>query len=138
MTVQLALYKGKGLLFNKLVRWWTSSPYSHCELVIDGLAYSSSLMDGGVRKKWIDFKPEHWDFVELPWADADAVTDYFAATDADKYGVLGLIKSQLLNRNKEFKGSQFCSEWCARALGIPSGGIYSPDTLVKLCRWLKR
>lgn len=138
MTVKLALYKGKGLIFNRLVRWWTSSEYSHCELVIDQLAYSSSLMDGGVRKKWIDFKDEHWDFIELPWADADAVMGYFACTDDDKYGVLGLFKSQLLNRNKEFKGSQFCSEWCAAAVGLPNPSSYSPATLGQLCQWLNK
>ena len=138
MTVQLALYKGKGLPFNKLVRWWTSSEYSHCELVIDQLAYSSSLMDGGVRKKWIDFRPEHWDFIDLPWADADAVMDYFVRTDAEKYGVLGLIKSQLLNRNYFIKGSQFCSEWCANALGLPSPSSYSPRTLGELADFITK
>ena len=49
MSVQLALYKGRGTLFNALIRWWTRSPYSHCELVINGTCYSSSIRDGGVR-----------------------------------------------------------------------------------------
>jgi len=136
MTVQLALYKGKGQIGNALIRWWTSSEYSHCELVIDGVSYSSSLMDGGVRGKIIQFKPEHWDFVDLPWADADAVMDYFVATDADRYGLAGLLVNQVFNRNQRTPHAQFCSEWCARALGMPAGSIYNPATLGELATWL--
>lgn len=32
--IYLALYKGRGTLFNRLVRLWTRSKYSHCELVL--------------------------------------------------------------------------------------------------------
>lgn len=64
--MQLALYKGKGLIGNALVRRWTRSPYSHCELVIGDYCYSSSLMDKGVRRKQIILKPEHWMLVPLP------------------------------------------------------------------------
>lgn len=34
MTVKLALYKGQGQLGNAVIRWWTRSEYSHCELVV--------------------------------------------------------------------------------------------------------
>jgi hypothetical protein len=54
MTVKLALYKGRGGIANAVIRWWTGSIYSHCELVVDGLCYSSSVMDKGVRRKQID------------------------------------------------------------------------------------
>lgn len=136
MTVQLALYKGQGQLGNALIRWWCKRQYSHCELIVDGWCYSSSMMDGGVRRKRIDLDSGNWDVIELPWADAASILRYFFLTEHQRYGVFGLFKSQVLNRNKEFKGSQFCSEWCARALGIPSGGTYSPDTLGKLCGWI--
>jgi hypothetical protein len=49
MSVQLALYKSHGNWVNRFIRWWTGSPYSHCELVINGTCYSSSVRDGGVN-----------------------------------------------------------------------------------------
>ena len=133
--VQLALYKGKGLIGNALIRWWTRSPYSHCELVVDGVAYSSSLMDKGVRSKVIDFKPEHWDMVELPESVRQQALDYFAATRGQRYSWLDLIRSQIFNRNANEDGAAFCSEWCASALGLPNPATYSPRTLGDLVRW---
>ena len=143
MTVQLALYKGRGQIGNRLICWWTRSEYSHCELVVDGWCYSSSVMDKGVRKKQIglgagqiDLRAEHWDRVTLPWADAAAILEYFDRTDPDRYGWPTLIVSQVLNRNRQVEHAAFCSEWCAAALGLPSPASYSPATLSELCRWL--
>ena len=133
--VQLALYKGKGLIGNALIRWWTRSPYSHCELVVDGVAYSSSLMDKGVRAKRIDFKSEHWDMVELPEPVRQQALDYFTATRGQRYSWLDLIRSQIFNRNANEDGAAFCSEWCASALGLPNPATYSPRTLGDLVRW---
>jgi hypothetical protein len=68
--MKVALYKGKrggfAGAFDASVRWWTRGPYSHVELVFsDGMSASASARDGGVRFKRIDFKPEHWDFIDL-------------------------------------------------------------------------
>lgn len=142
MTVQLALYKGRGRIGNAVIRWWTGSIYSHCELVVDGWCYSSSVMDGGVRRKRVGPSTdqislgEHWDLLELPWADADAVLECFAATDSDRYGWPSLILSQLLNLNRQTEHAQFCSEWCASALGLPNPASYSPGSLGALCGWV--
>lgn len=71
MTPQLALYKGppKGDIAHTIghygVKVWTRKPWSHAELVIDGVAYSSSARDGGVRPKEIDFTTGRWDMVDL-------------------------------------------------------------------------
>lgn len=136
MKVQLALYKGKGLIGNALIRWWTGSQYSHCELVVDGICYSSSLMDKGVRKKVIDLKPENWDLVDLPSYLAPRVLEYFELTKGQKYGWLDLIRSQIFNTASDEEGTSFCSEWCAKAIGIPSPTIYSPKTLHLLLLYL--
>jgi hypothetical protein len=45
------MYKAKGDFFNGLIRWWTGSQYSHCELIVRGVCYSSTIRDGGVRAK---------------------------------------------------------------------------------------
>lgn len=136
MTVQLALYKGEGQIGNAFIRAWTNSKYSHCELVIDGWCYSSSVMDKGVRRKsvgdgegQISLSPEKWDLIPLPWADAAQVLAYFAQTDHYRYGWPSLALSQLLNLNRPFAGAQFCSEWCAAALGLPAPSSLNPHTL---------
>lgn len=144
MSAQLALYKGKGKgkLGNAAIRWWTGSIYSHCELVVDGWCYSSSVMDKGVRRKRvgggkdeISLREDHWDLIELPWADGEAIIRYFEATDSDVYGWASLIANQVLNRNRPTEHAAFCSEWCARALMLPAPSIYNPGTLSKVCAW---
>lgn len=136
--VKLALYKGRGQIGNAVVRWWTGSPYSHCELVVDGWCYSSSVMDKGVRRKLIDLTDGKWDLIDLPWADPNRIREYFADSDDNRYGWLGLIRSQLFNRNRAVSGMQFCSEWCANAPGLPNGPSYSPASLGALCAWMTR
>lgn len=136
--VKLALYKGKGQIGNAAIRWWTGSQYSHCELLVDGWCYSSSVMDKGVRRKLIDTDSGHWDCIELPWVDAQKVIAYFEATDYQRYGWLGLIRSQLFNRGRAQHGAQFCSEWCANALGLPNASSYSPASLGRLLEHINR
>lgn len=131
--MRLALYKGKGQIGNAIIRWWTKSPYSHCEVVIDGIGYTSSLMDGGVRAKHIDFDPEKWDFVDLPWASEPRVEQLYALTQAEPYGWLDLFKRQFFNRPGNDRG-WFCSEWCAAALCLPNPQLYSPATLGDYCK----
>lgn len=134
--VELALYCGRGQLGNALIRWWTGSIYSHCELVVDGLCYSSSVMDGGVRCKQIDLDPAKWHRIALPFADGEAIRRYFAETDAYRYGWWGLVASQVFNRNRPEHRAPFCSEWCANALGLPVAASYNPVSLGMLVEWL--
>ena len=136
MLVRLALYKGKGQVGNALIRAWTRSPYSHCELVIEGMWLSSTVMDGGVRLKYMDPHPGSWDFIDLPWTEADRVLEYFDKTEGQRYGWLDLIRSQVFNTACDERGAAFCSEWCAAALGLPNPSSYSPKTLGALCRWM--
>lgn len=131
--MKLALYKGKGQVGNALIRWWTRSPYSHCEIVIGEMSYSSSLMDGGVRAKRIDHNPAHWDFVALPWAEPHRVESLMCDTHGEPYGWLDLLWRQVLNRPGDARG-WFCSEWCAAALGLPNPQLYSPATLGDYCK----
>ena len=34
MNIKIAFYKGQGNWLNKIIRWWTKSPYSHAELIL--------------------------------------------------------------------------------------------------------
>lgn len=134
--MKLAMYKGKGLIGNALVRGWTGSPYSHCEIVIDRSWYSSSLMDHGVRKKEIALNADHWDFIDLPEHRVYGVLSYFELTKGQRYSWLDLARSQVFNSGADEAGAAFCSEWCAAALGLPNPTSYSPKTLAELVTWL--
>jgi hypothetical protein len=131
--VRAALYKGThpGLpgVYNRLVRWWTRSTYSHVELIfIDGMAASASYMDGGVRFKRIDFDPALWDFIDLPDHLEPAARAWFTTHAGQPYDLLGNVHF-VISPVGDDKRKWFCSEACAAALGFPEPGRYDPGTL---------
>lgn len=137
--VKLALYKGKGVFPGSyLIRFWNNSIYSHCELVIDNLCYSSSLMDRGVRAKKINLTAQDWDLIDLPWADEQKIKEHYEKTKDDFYDVWGLIGSQIFNKRSDSVKAAFCSEWCAAALELPNPETYSPHTLGDMCNYKNR
>jgi hypothetical protein len=133
--IYLALYKGRGTLFNRLVRLWTRSIYSHCELVMpDGRWLSASATDGGVRAKRIELDLAHWDLIPVPWADARQIEQLFRANKGRGYDWLGLLGSQVLPITLDNKRRMFCSEFCAAGLGYPLPQRYSPALLGEVVR----
>jgi hypothetical protein len=90
-VVELALYCGpphgnwKHTLTHYAIRLWTWSRYSHAELVIDGVCYSSSERDGGVRKKVIDVRSGRWDVSPLPGVSSAAPLKWFEEHATHKY-----------------------------------------------------
>lgn len=132
--IYLALYKGKGTLFNALIRLWTRSKYSHCEIVMpDGRWLSASAMDGGVRAKGIDLDG-NWDTVAVPWADAALIEQLFHDNEGKGYDWLGLLGSQLVPITVDNPRRMFCSEFCAAALGFTLPQRYSPALLGEVVR----
>lgn len=125
--MQIAFYKGRTRLFNRLTAWWTNGPYSHCELVVDGFCWSSSFMDGGVRVKKMELDPDHWDFIEVP-GDADAAQQWFSDHHFDDYDTLGLF-GFLWRPWRDDKDRWFCSEALAAALGFADPWRFCPNTL---------
>jgi len=134
-----AFYKGThpGMagIYNRLVRWWTRSPYSHVELIFfDGgpdansQAASSSYMDGGVRFSWFKFDPALWDFVDLPDALALPALAWFDKHEGAAYDLLGNVHF-VLSAVGDDKRKWFCSEAVAAALGIPDPERFDPGTL---------
>lgn len=136
IVVKLAVYIGKGKIGNSIIRVWTGRQESHCELIVDGLAYSSSVMDKGVRKKYINLESGKWHVVDIPWASKEQIIAYYEKTKSNKYGWWSLISSQVFNRNRDSSNTDFCSGWCAEALGIPNPNAYSPGTLTDLIEFL--
>ena len=106
--IYLAVYKGEGKLFNRLIRLWTRSRYSHCELVMpDGRWLSASAMDGGVRAKHIELDFEHWELIPLPWADAKLIESVFARHEGKGYDWLGILLAQFLPLGIDLTESRF-------------------------------
>ncbi|UUZ68071.1 hypothetical protein LP416_27790 [Polaromonas sp. P2-4] len=112
------------------MQWWTRGPYSHCELVIDGLCFSSSLRDGGVRVKRIDLTTGRWDVVTVQ-ADAQHARDWFYAHLGAGYDAAGLLGFVLPWRTQD-RRRWFCSEACAEALLMPESWAISPNGLARL------
>lgn len=134
-----AFYKGtrpgaQGL-FNVAVRWWDNGPYSHAEAVFsDGVAASSSLIDGGVRfKDGIDFGNGHWDLFPLPfWLEAQSRL-WFDANLGAKYDLIGnarFVFDFLSHSNGHFN----CSAALGASLGLAEAWRFTPNTLAAVCR----
>lgn len=139
----LAFYKGKkkgkGIkaayyrFFDWLIRTVTKGEFSHVEIVTSshkGIfeCYSSSIRDGGVRRKLMPLNSDDWVLVPIDpgtmW-----LSDYYEQTKHQKYDFLGAIASTIPFVQK--KDRQFCSEWCYNALeyGRTDGWRFSPNDL---------
>ena len=133
--IKLAFYKGKGTIVDKLIRFRTTSAYSHCELIIDDFMYSSSPRDGGVRKRDLPASLNDgvtWDIVEYACADKESILKFFDSTNGKKYDWLGVLLGQVLYLDIQNKDAWFCSEWCATALGFDRAWSLSPEGLYYL------
>ena len=130
--LQLALYKGPATdkwhqLAHRAICWFTGSPYSHVELVINGVCCSASPRDGGVRFKRIDLTSGKWDVLPINQPDHRA-WDWFARHSGHAYdyaGVLRFVLPLLPSRRKQW----FCSEAVAAALGLPNADLWTPGML---------
>ena len=116
--IKVAFYKGEGNWFDKLIRWWTRSPYSHSELVIDDIWYSSSPRDGHVRATRIYAVPNHWDFIHIDCSEQAkrTITDAIDSQLGKPYDIIGILLSQVIPLGVDDPNSWFCSEICACAL----------------------
>lgn len=124
MKIRIAFYKGKGNWKNKIIRWWTGSPYSHVELIMpDNYTWISisPLLSSTVSSRIkTDFDLEKWDFVQfdITQDQHNILLEFFEDTKDCSYDWIGMIFSQLLPFNIKRKNKWYCSEWIAYALRI--------------------
>lgn len=123
MTVYLAMYKGPGSQFHHktfhyLTCAWTLSRYSHCELIIGSMAYSSSARDGGVRSKVIkDINDSgRWDLFEID-IDHEKALKIFSEREGRKYDYLGVAR-YVLPFMPNSKNRDYCSEVVSLMAGL--------------------
>lgn len=131
-------------LADAVTRFLTKGQYSHCEIVIERLAftrghhyeletvwdcYSSSLRDGGVRCKQINVRDmSKWDLLPVEGVTAEQIKTYFNRTAGKKYDWWGAIGVVLGIKQKRSK--YFCSEWCFNAIyNSEEGWRFSPNQL---------
>ena len=130
--MQVAFYKGRARLFNRLTSWWLRGPYSHCELVFsDGMSGSASYIDGGVRLKRIDYDDTHWDFIDLPPSLEPYARDWFEANKGAPYDLMGNVRFVLPWLADSERG-WFCSEAMAAALRLKEPWRFGPNGLAAL------
>lgn len=139
---QIAFYKGQPrndwlhTVSHYAIRLWTWSKWSHAELVIDGLCYSSSSRDGGVRAKHIDLNSGRWDVVEFNLTDeqtAQALA-WFLSNDGDKYDWAGIVRF-VIPFLPQGGRRWFCFEAIGESLGFAGAHKLTANDLYK---WAKR
>jgi len=113
LIIRLAFYHGPGRLFDKLVRWFTRSKYSHVELCFtEDLAFSADAWQTK-RTRFIkaNFNPAHWDYrdfvVNLPqWQQ---MYDAAVVINNRPYDYLGIL-SFVTRSSRQDQDKWFCSE----------------------------
>lgn len=137
--MKIAFYKGKKRLFNKITSWYLRGEYSHVEIVLgeldnEALCLSSSFMDGGVRKKWIELDSSKWDFIEVQDLTREQVESWYKENNNKKYDLLGLgtFISRLFESNPN---RRFCSSAIAEILGLEEHWRYDTVILYKILKW---
>lgn len=132
--MKIAFYKGSGDIFDKIVRKWTKSIYSHCEIVDGNNWYSSSPRDGGVRIKTMKtYNPEHWDFIDCN-IDKERLISVFESNKYKGYDWVGIIFSHIFKFNINSKTRMYCSEFVAEVIGIKTN--ITPGDLHELLKEL--
>lgn len=134
--LQLALYKGppSDLLHtigHTATKLWTWSRYSHAELVINGVCWSSSSRDSGVRRKTIDLASGRWDVCKL--TDSQIVLNkalkWFLDHEGDSYDYRNILRFVLPVVGHD-KNKWVCYEACGAALGIKNPHKLDADKLL--------
>lgn len=141
-AISLAFYIGKRKLnpqasvMDRLVCALTRSHYSHVELVyhIDkdtntAQCWSSSPIDGGVRRATITLNHQHWElYTLLGTVEEEDLHTWFKAQDGKPYDWLGAlgVKFKLFSQNND---RWFCSEIIASYLGMKRTHRLSPINL---------
>ena len=129
MKVQIAFYIAeKGTIADKLIAWWTDSKYSHVELVVGDMWYSTSPREGEVRKRDMPYHKDHWDIFDIE-IDKMYLDEFFALTVGKKYDWKALILTQILPLDRQDRNKYFCSEWVANVLRLHNAYKYSPQDL---------
>ena len=128
--MKIHFYKAReGKIGDKIVG--LVSVFSHVELEINGVCYSASNRDGGVRSKVIDTSnKQKWVSFELKNnIDKNICLNYFKSVEGQKYDWLNIFFSQIIKLNIQSINKQICSEFVGNCLQLDNAYKYSPEAL---------
>jgi hypothetical protein len=139
--MMVAFFKGPGFV-SRLIKIWTRSKYSHCELVFDdGRRFSADTeMPMHTRFSTEAMTSKNWDFVHIPMSQADEnkIKGFCFEEIGCRYDWTGIFLSQFIRLGYQSKTKWFCSEVCVAGLqqigllpGIKPNRV-SPGKLFKL------
>ena len=115
--IKIHFYKARnGKIRDKIVG--LVSVFSHVELEINGVCYSSSNRDKGVRSKVIDTSnAQKWLSFDLKKdIDENICLLYFESVRGQKYEWLNILLTQLIKLDIQSDNKQICSEFVANCL----------------------
>ena len=124
MYIKVAFFKGEGSFVNRIVRWWTNSPYSHAELVLPDtttwLGISPFLKSKVASREKLLADHTEWKLVDLEVTQEqlDIIMEFYEFTEGQGYDWIGMLLSQFLPCKIKHKKRWYCSEWIAYALRI--------------------
>ncbi len=121
--ITIAFYKGEGLRRDRIVRWWTASPYSHVELIMPNGTRTGIMPpeDPVVRtKSCVGIQKTDWDFVDISVTEKqlNLLRRFIESTRGQGYDWLGMIVSHLTPLKVRLPNKWYCSEWVAYALSV--------------------
>lgn len=115
--LQVAFYKGPGKFVDWLIRFWTRSNYSHCEILFpDEVMFSADAWTNRVRYTHY-FDKANWDFVpiDVPEGSVWALREWCNARVGKEYDWWGVVRF-VLPFVKQDPTKWFCSELCGAGL----------------------
>ena len=121
-NIRVAFYRGEGLRRDRLVRWWTGSPYSHVELIMpNGMMAGITPENSKVRwKSPLELNEKDWDFIEISITESQlsSLRNFIESTKGQGYDWIGMIASHLTPLKVRLPNKWYCSEWVAYALSV--------------------
>jgi hypothetical protein len=121
--IRVAFFKGDThKLHHRFIRWWTKSPYSHAEIVLDDgqtwVSISPFLYTRVAARIRTSVADDEWSYLDFNVSQGElcALRDFISETTGDGYDWIGMILSQVLPIIIKGKGRWYCSQWIAHAL----------------------
>jgi uncharacterized protein YycO len=106
-------------VYSALIKWWTNSPYDHCEILFPNGTLISAIDMQGVRAMTVSsLSPDVWDIVEVMATPSQEAKAYQWALGelGCKYDWMGILLCQVLRLGRHHSDRWFCSEFCAAGL----------------------
>ena len=123
LELTVAFYKGEGLRRDKIIRWWTNSPYSHVELIMPNgmIAGINPPINPYISKRNPEnLNDDDWELVKIPVTEGQLsrVRAFIESTKGQGYDWIGMIASHLTPFKVKFPNKWYCSEWVLYALSV--------------------